>query len=54
MNSQDDSRHALADVPPMLIRTLLRVAQAKGASAARLCLGLGFSPDDLYNRELRV
>lgn len=54
MTTRDDSRNALADVPPVLIRTLLRVAQAKGASVQRLCRGLGFSPDDLHNRELRV
>lgn len=43
-----------ADVPPMLIRALLRVAQARGASPERLCLGLGFGPEDLRDPALRV
>lgn len=54
MNAKNNSQYAHADVPPMLIRTLLRVAQAKGLPASRLCLGLGFSPDDLCNRESHV
>ncbi|MDP9900849.1 AraC family transcriptional regulator [Variovorax ginsengisoli] len=38
----------------MLIRALLRVAQSRHLSPARLCLGLGFDPDDLRDPVLRV
>ncbi len=43
-----------ANVPPMLIRALLRVAQAHHLSPERLCLGLGFGPEDLRDPVLRV
>ncbi|GKS93467.1 AraC family transcriptional regulator [Acidovorax sp. SUPP2825] len=43
-----------AIVPPMLIRALLRVAQARGLPPDRLCLGLGFGPEDLRDPALRV
>lgn len=54
MKDTVDSRLSRADIPPMLVRALLRVAQARGASPSRLCLGLGFSPEDLKDPELRV
>lgn len=54
MTNASDDRLSRADVPPVLIRALLRVAQARGLSPARLCLGLGFTPEDLGTCTLRV
>lgn len=53
MTTADDARQQ-AELPPVLIRSLLRVAQQRGVSPERLCLGLGFAPADLKLTALRV
>lgn len=54
MTEAEAARLSRADVPPMFIRAMLRVAQARDVSPTRLCLGLGFGPDDLRDPALRV
>jgi AraC-like DNA-binding protein len=49
-----DPRYSEADVPPGVIRATLEVVKLRGYSAERLCRGLGFSPHDLQNADMRV
>ncbi|MGJ3701278.1 AraC family transcriptional regulator [Variovorax sp. AFSI2.2] len=49
-----DPRYSKADVPPAVIRSTLELAKLRGHSAERLCRGLGLSPDDLQNADMRV
>lgn len=44
--------HLIADIVPFVARSLLALAEDRGASPERLCRGLGFTYQDLMDREL--
>lgn len=49
-----DSQLDLALVSPFLLQTLAEVASDKGVSSERLCLGLGFTADELQDPAQRI
>lgn len=53
-SSDDDTCYTTANIPAYLLRCLAATMTEFGADAARLCLGLGFTIDDLTNPACRV
>ncbi|MCP1648011.1 AraC family transcriptional regulator [Pseudomonas sp. GD04087] len=49
-----DAQLDLALVSPFLLQTLAEVASARGVSGERLCLGLGFTADELQDPAQRI
>ena len=50
----DDTRYTTANIPVYLLRCLAATMAGFGVDPARLCLGLGFTIDDLTNPACRV
>lgn len=53
-DSDDYTRYTTANIPVYLLRCLAATMAEFGADPARLCLGLGFTIDDLTNPACRV
>lgn len=54
MKTLTDPRFSEASAPPHIARFLMQAVAARGASAERLCLGLGFAPADLGQPGFRL
>ncbi|WP_166618386.1 AraC family transcriptional regulator ligand-binding domain-containing protein [Paraburkholderia madseniana] len=54
MHAISDTRITSADVPPHIIRQVMHLIRDRGYTPERLCKGLGFTLDDLQNKDFRV
>ncbi|GAB3265247.1 AraC family transcriptional regulator [Chitinimonas naiadis] len=54
MNDITDDRYTVANLPVYLLRCLTATAEDLGIAPSRLCMGLGFTVDDLANPACRL
>lgn len=54
MRTTSETGTTSADVPPHIIRQVVRLVRDRGHAPGRLCKGLGFTLDDLQNIDFRV